>query len=83
AEVAESAKAVRPRRPKKPDFTPGKPVTAYSAAELLAVVRWIDGDAVERTDEELLRAAMKEFGFARLGPRIKEALGTAVSEARG
>ncbi|GHH73327.1 hypothetical protein GCM10018781_37400 [Kitasatospora indigofera] len=47
------------------------------------MVRWIDGDAVERTDEELLRAAMKEFGFARLGPRIKEALGTAVSEARG
>ncbi|MFC9324509.1 hypothetical protein [Kitasatospora sp. NPDC057015] len=83
APVDESAKAAtRTRRPKKPDFTPGKPVTAYSAAELLAVVRWIDGDAVERTDEELLRAAMKEFGFARLGPRIKEALGTAVSEAR-
>ncbi|MFJ9445441.1 hypothetical protein ACIRRH_26780, partial [Kitasatospora sp. NPDC101235] len=70
-------------RPAKPDFTPGRPVTAYSADELLAVVRWVDGDGVERTDEELLRAAMKELGFARLGPRIKEALGAAVAAARG
>ncbi|MER7752052.1 hypothetical protein ABTY15_08560, partial [Kitasatospora sp. NPDC097643] len=70
-------------RPAKPDFTPGRPVTAYSADELLAVVRWLDGDGVVRTDEELLRAAMKELGFARLGPRIKEALGAAVTAARG
>ncbi|MFJ2776740.1 hypothetical protein [Kitasatospora sp. NPDC087315] len=70
-------------RPAKPDFTPGRPVTAYSAEELLAVVRWLDGDGVDRSDEELLRAAMKELGFARLGPRIKEALGTAVAAARG
>lgn len=72
----------RTRRPKKPAVTPGRPVTAYSADELLAVVRWIDSDAVERSDEDLLRAAMKELGFARLGPRIKEALGAAVTEAR-
>ncbi|MFE7564691.1 hypothetical protein [Kitasatospora sp. NPDC057500] len=70
-------------RPEKPDFTPGRPVTAYSAEELLAIVRWVDGDGVERSDEELLRAAMKELGFARLGPRIKEALGAAVAAARG
>ncbi|MFE7190860.1 hypothetical protein [Kitasatospora sp. NPDC057595] len=69
-------------RPEKPEFTPGRPVTAYSAEELLAIVRWVDGDGVERSDEELLRAAMKELGFARLGPRIKEALGAAVGAAR-
>ncbi len=57
-------------------------MTAYSAEELLAVVRWIDADGVGRSDEELLRAAMKELGFARLGPRIKEALGAAVTAAR-
>ncbi|WP_280669354.1 MULTISPECIES: hypothetical protein [unclassified Kitasatospora] len=78
----ELAPAKRARRPRKPDFTPGRPVTAYTPAELVAVVRWIDGDDVERSDDELLRAAMKELGFARLGPRIKEALGTAVAEAR-
>ncbi|MFF3004251.1 hypothetical protein ACFVTF_15750 [Kitasatospora sp. NPDC057940] len=89
-EVVEEAPAVEPApapvaagRPEKPDFTPGRPVTAYSADELLAVVRWVDGDGVKRTEEELLRAAMKELGFARLGPRIKEALGAAVTAARG
>ncbi|MDH6707650.1 hypothetical protein P3T27_004387 [Kitasatospora sp. MAA19] len=89
-EAVEEAPAAEPvaepaatDRPEKPDFTPGRPVTAYSADELLAVVRWVDGDGVERTDEELLRAAMKELGFARLGPRIKEALGAAVTAARG
>jgi hypothetical protein len=61
----------------------GKPVTAYSPEELTAVVRWIDTDGEKRTDDELLRAAMKELGFARIGPRIKEALGAAVSEVRG
>ncbi|WP_326574782.1 hypothetical protein OIE69_21985 [Actinacidiphila glaucinigra] len=71
------------RRPRKPAVTPGKAVTAYSAKELTALVRWIDGDGETRSDDELLRAAMKELGFARLGPRIKEALGAAVAEARG
>ena len=67
----------------KPDFTPGRPVGAYSADELVAVVRWLDGDGTERSAEELLRAAMKEFGFSRLGPRIKEALGAAIEQVRG
>ncbi|GAB2737090.1 hypothetical protein [Kitasatospora kifunensis] len=80
AEPAPAPKRVR--RPKKPELTPGRPITAYSADELLALVRWIDSDYVERTDDELLRATMKELGFARLGPRIKEALGVAVSAAR-
>jgi hypothetical protein len=67
----------------KPDITPGRPVTAYSAAQLEALVRWIDADSGGLSDEELLRAAMKELGFSRLGPRIKEALGAAISAARG
>ncbi|WP_431949650.1 hypothetical protein [Actinacidiphila sp. bgisy167] len=72
-----------PRRPRKPKITPGQAVTAYSAKELAALVRWIDSDGEERSDDALLRAAMKELGFARLGPRIKEALGAAVAEVRG
>ncbi|MFE5581105.1 hypothetical protein [Kitasatospora sp. NPDC056531] len=70
-------------RPEKPDFTPGRPVTAYSADELLAVVRWVDGDGTGRTDEELLRAAMKELGFARLGPRVGGELGAAATAGEG
>ncbi|MDX2811976.1 hypothetical protein PV410_05300 [Streptomyces sp. PA03-5A] len=85
AEPEEEPAAANPvgRRPRKPTITPGKAVTAYSAEELTALVRWIDGDGEKRSDDELLRAAMKELGFARLGPRIKEALGAAVAEARG
>ncbi|WP_329578596.1 hypothetical protein OG500_09530 [Kitasatospora sp. NBC_01250] len=82
AAPASAATPKRVRRPKKPDLAPGRPITAYSAEELLALVRWIDGDFVQRTDDELLRATMKELGFARLGPRIKEALGAAVAAAR-
>jgi hypothetical protein len=81
--AASEAKAAPVRRPRKPSVTPGRPITAYSARELTGLVRWIDTDVVERTDDELLRAAMKELGFARIGPRIKEALGAAVAEVRG
>jgi hypothetical protein len=82
AAPSDALKTTRPRRPKKPALTPGRPVTAYSATELTALVRWIDSDGEKRTDDELLRAAMKELGFSRIGPRIKEALGAAVGEAR-
>lgn len=79
----EAAAGRRAKRSKRPDVVAGRPVTAYSAEQLEALVRWIDADGVERSEEELLRAAMKELGFSRLGPRIKEALGAAVDAARG
>ncbi|MFJ5213418.1 hypothetical protein ACIP98_01780 [Streptomyces sp. NPDC088354] len=90
AAAAEAVEAVRSEapeepgagRPAKPAIVAGKAVTAYAPEELAALVRWIDTDGVKRTDDELLRAAMKELGFARLGPRIKEALGAAVATAR-
>ncbi|MFC8719285.1 hypothetical protein [Kitasatospora sp. NPDC057198] len=66
----------------KPELVPGKPITGYSAEELVALVAWLDSDGEKRSDDELLRAAMKELGFARLGPRIKEALGAAVAAVR-
>jgi hypothetical protein len=80
--AAEAEAAVETARPGKPAFTPGRPVTAYSAEELTSVVAWIDSDGVKRSEDELLRAAMKELGFARLGPRIKDALGAAIAAAR-
>ncbi|MFE0462215.1 hypothetical protein ACFW1A_23485 [Kitasatospora sp. NPDC058965] len=80
--AAEPAPAAQAPAAGKPDLTPGRPITAYSADELLSLVRWLDADGTERNDDELLRAAMKELGFARLGPRIKDALGTAVTAAR-
>ncbi|MFJ1751695.1 hypothetical protein [Kitasatospora sp. NPDC088134] len=74
--VAEAAQVARP------EVVPGKPITGYSAEELVALVAWLDADGTSRSDDELLRAAMKELGFARLGPRIKEALAAAVASVR-
>jgi hypothetical protein len=82
APVPDVEEPLAPRRPRKPAVTAGRPVTAYSAEELVSVVRWIDSDGVKRTDDELLRAAMKELGFARLGPRIKDSLGGAIATVR-
>ncbi|MEU6339914.1 hypothetical protein ABZ883_03050 [Streptomyces sp. NPDC046977] len=79
---AQAEEADGQERPARPAIEAGKAVTAYAPEELAALVRWIDTDGVKRTDDELLRAAMKELGFARLGPRIKEALGAAVAAAR-
>ncbi|GAA2994311.1 hypothetical protein GCM10020229_03530 [Kitasatospora albolonga] len=70
------------RRPKKPAITAGRAVTAYEPAELVALVRWLDTDGTERSEDELLRAAVKELGFSRVGPRLKEALAPAVAEVR-
>ncbi|MFD3453762.1 hypothetical protein ACFWVC_16460 [Streptomyces sp. NPDC058691] len=78
----EPATAPTEARPAKPAIVAGKAVTAYKPEELVAIVRWLDTDGVKRTDDELLRAAMKELGFARLGPRIKEALGAAIAAVR-
>ncbi|GAA1153475.1 hypothetical protein F4556_001423 [Kitasatospora gansuensis] len=78
--VVEESKPAR--RPKKPAITAGRAVTAYEPAELTALVRWIDSDGTERSEDELLRAAVKELGFSRVGPRLKEALAPAVAEAR-
>ncbi|WP_285678239.1 hypothetical protein [Kitasatospora phosalacinea] len=82
AEVAEPAAVTVVAGWAKPELVPGKPITGYSAEELVALVGWLDSDGEERSDDELLRAAMKELGFARLGPRIKEALGAAVASVR-
>ncbi|GAA2994254.1 hypothetical protein GCM10020229_03440 [Kitasatospora albolonga] len=86
AEVVEEPQAAAPekkaRRPKKPAITAGRAVTAYEPAELVALVRWLDTDGTERSEDELLRAAVKELGFSRVGPRLKEALAPAVAEVR-
>ncbi|BFV56234.1 hypothetical protein KCMC57_up13380 [Kitasatospora sp. CMC57] len=78
--VVEESKPAR--RPKKPAVTAGRAVTAYEPAELTALVRWIDSDGTDRSEDELLRAAVKELGFSRVGPRLKEALAPAIAEVR-
>ncbi|MGJ7439999.1 AAA domain-containing protein [Aquipuribacter sp. MA13-6] len=63
--------------------TPGRPITGYSDAELVAMVRWVRADGLLRTHEQLLRAVMAELGFSKMGSRIEAALTRAVAAAQG
>lgn len=61
--------------------TPGKPISAYKTADLVAVVQWVARDGAQRTPDEIVDAVMSELGFVRKGKNIREALTTAISEA--
>ena len=67
----------------RPEVPPGQPIGAYRTEELVALVRWIDSDTLLRTEEQLLDEVMRELGFQRRGPRIREAVLAAVREAHG
>jgi very-short-patch-repair endonuclease len=58
------------------------PITEYSAAELVRLVRWIESDTLLRTEDELLHEAVRLLGFDRKGHRIVAAVTAAIAEAR-
>jgi very-short-patch-repair endonuclease len=66
----------------RPALTPGLPITAYRHADLVDLVRWIESDTLLRTEEQVLDEVMRELGFQRRGPRIRDAVTAAVREAR-
>jgi hypothetical protein len=66
----------------RPEVEAGQPIGAYSHGQLVALVRWIDSDTLLRTEEEILDEVMRELGFQRKGPRIREAVLAAVREVR-
>lgn len=68
------------RKPKL--LPPGTPIDQYRAANLAALVRWIESDGEIRTSEEIMREALRELGFNRLGAKIKAALENAIRDAR-
>ena len=47
---AEAAPVTPPRPGDRPDVAPGRPITEYSHAELVALVRWIESDTLLRTN---------------------------------
>ncbi|MCD0485986.1 AAA domain-containing protein [Streptacidiphilus sp. ASG 303] len=71
-----------PARGRRPALVRGQPITAYSERQLVGLIRWIESDTLLRTEEELVREAMQELGFSRMGPRIRAALENAVRTAR-
>ncbi|WP_157596834.1 hypothetical protein [Streptacidiphilus rugosus] len=57
-------------------------ITTYSPDELAELIRCLLKEQAELDDTQLLRAAMRELGFQRLGSRIREALTAAIAQAR-
>lgn len=75
--------ALQPRRTMaRPQIRYGQPITYYSRSDLVSVIRWIESDGLLRTEEDLIRDAMEEFGWRRRGSRIDVGLRGAIAAAR-
>ena len=63
--------AVPPERQGPMPIRPnGGPITAYSHAELVCLVRWIESDTLLRTEEEVVDEAVGLLGYRRHGADI-------------
>ena len=60
----------------------GQPIGLYSKSDLVALIRWIESDDLLRTEDELMREAMRELGFNRKGAIIASTLTEAIRTAR-
>jgi hypothetical protein len=71
-----------PRRGPCPIWVSGEGIDAYSQAELVALIRWIESDTLLRTEDELLVEAIRQLGFRKRGSRIVAAVTLAIAQAR-
>ena len=70
------------RQGPRPDIPTGLRIAEYAQDDLVSLARWISSDTLLRTDDDLLEEMMRELGFRRHGPRIDEALRSAIAEVR-
>jgi REase_MTES_1575 len=63
----------------RPSVPTGRPIEEYSAQQLDDVVRWICGDTLARTDEQVAALARQHLGFVRRGSRVDAALAAAIA----
>jgi very-short-patch-repair endonuclease/DNA polymerase III delta prime subunit len=75
------ARASAPRGP-RPRIRRNQLIDAYTAAELVELVRWIESDDLIRTEDELVLEVMGDLGFQKRGKRIVAAIFAAVRQAR-
>jgi very-short-patch-repair endonuclease len=66
-------------RPQVPRY---EPIGAYTQAQLVRLVRWIESDELIRTEDELVLETMQELGFQKRGKKIVAAIRTAIRRAR-
>jgi very-short-patch-repair endonuclease len=66
----------------RPAVVAGAPIAQHAEAALMALLEWIESDGVLRTNEELLREASRELGYARIGAQIRARLTAAIARLR-
>jgi very-short-patch-repair endonuclease len=66
----------------KPELPAAAQITEVPRQTLVDLIRWIESDGLNRTEDEVIAEATAQLGFARRGPRITEALRQARTEAR-
>ena len=53
-----------PQRGQRPrEYEAGLPITKYTSAQLVHIVRWVQSDTLLRTEDELVQEVMTELGF--------------------
>lgn len=70
------------RRDLRPNVPRRDNITEYRGKDLVKIIRWIQSDGLLRTDDDLLEEMVRELGFQRRGPRIEEAIRSAIEKAR-
>ena len=66
----------------RPALPMAETISGYRPEQLIALVRWIESDTLLRTEEQVLDEVVRELGFQRKGPRIREAVLAAIRQAR-
>jgi very-short-patch-repair endonuclease len=86
-ELAPAIEAVAAQPPQakrtgaRPRIIAGAAIDTYTSSDLLAVVTWIVSDGLLRTEDELLREAARELGYARVGSKIDRTLRSVIDKA--
>lgn len=70
------------RHGSRPAVRRGLPITDYTPAQLVRLIRWIESDDRLRTQDELLEETMRDLGFQKRGSRIVTAITQAIRHAR-
>jgi hypothetical protein len=83
-EVARSGEMARPERPRdpRPAVRPGRPVGGYSLVELVALARWVESDALLRTEREAAAEVAAVLGLDATSGRVDQLLRHAVRAGR-
>lgn len=70
------------RRGGRPEVRSGLKTDDYTEADLISICRWLLRDGLQLDREQRLSQALRELGFQRRGPKIRERLTRAIDIAQ-